>query len=48
MTTPSSSTIPIENMEKYQEILARMKLERDTWEEKYHISEYEKRDLNNI
>ncbi|XP_050895220.1 uncharacterized protein LOC127101822 [Lathyrus oleraceus] len=28
----SSSTIPIENREEFQEILARLKLERDTWE----------------
>jgi hypothetical protein len=33
----SSSTIPIENREEFQEILARLKLERDTWEGKYHV-----------
>ncbi|XP_050876220.1 uncharacterized protein LOC127079912 [Lathyrus oleraceus] len=33
----SSSTIPIENREEFQEILARLKLERDTWECKYHV-----------
>ncbi|XP_050918661.1 uncharacterized protein LOC127136109 [Lathyrus oleraceus] len=31
-----SSTIPIENREEFQEILDRLKLERDTWEGKYH------------
>ncbi|XP_050908368.1 uncharacterized protein LOC127121991 [Lathyrus oleraceus] len=33
----SSSTIPIENTEKFQEILARLKFEIDTWEGKYHV-----------
>ncbi|XP_050889211.1 uncharacterized protein LOC127094415 [Lathyrus oleraceus] len=33
----SSSTIPIENREEFQEILARLKLEKDTWEGKYHV-----------
>ncbi|XP_050909338.1 uncharacterized protein LOC127123126 [Lathyrus oleraceus] len=33
----SSSTIPIENREEFQEILDRLKLERDTWEGKYHV-----------
>ncbi|XP_050897034.1 uncharacterized protein LOC127103836 [Lathyrus oleraceus] len=33
----SSSTIPIENREEFQEILARLELERDTWEGKYHV-----------
>ncbi|XP_050895746.1 uncharacterized protein LOC127102417 [Lathyrus oleraceus] len=33
----SSYTIPIENMEEFEEILDRLKLERDTWEGKYHV-----------
>ncbi|XP_050875917.1 uncharacterized protein LOC127079576 [Lathyrus oleraceus] len=33
----SSSTIPIENREEFQEVLDRLKLERDTWEGKYHV-----------
>ncbi|XP_050908683.1 uncharacterized protein LOC127122385 [Lathyrus oleraceus] len=33
----SSSTIPIENKEEFQEVLDRLKLERDTWEGKYHV-----------
>ncbi|XP_050898392.1 uncharacterized protein LOC127105264 [Lathyrus oleraceus] len=33
----SSSTITIENREEFQEILDRLKLERDTWEGKYHV-----------
>ncbi|XP_050889168.1 uncharacterized protein LOC127094371 [Lathyrus oleraceus] len=32
----SSSTIPIENREEFQEVLDRLKLERDTWKGKYH------------
>ncbi|XP_050902226.1 uncharacterized protein LOC127112144 [Lathyrus oleraceus] len=33
----SPSTIPIEYMEEIQEVLDRLKLERGTWEGKYHI-----------
>ncbi|XP_050878241.1 uncharacterized protein LOC127082062 [Lathyrus oleraceus] len=33
----SSYTIPIDNMKEFQEILAKLKLERDTWEGKYHV-----------
>ena len=33
----SSSIIPIEKREKFQEVLAGLKLERDTWEGKYHV-----------
>ncbi|XP_050884504.1 uncharacterized protein LOC127087622 [Lathyrus oleraceus] len=33
----SSSTIPIENREEFQEDLDRLKLEIDTWEDKYHV-----------
>lgn len=33
----SSSTIPIENREDFQEVLDRFKLERDNWEGKYHV-----------
>lgn len=38
----SSSIISIENSEEYQGLLDRIKLERDTWEKKFHVSEIEK------
>ncbi|XP_050878332.1 uncharacterized protein LOC127082152 [Lathyrus oleraceus] len=37
-----SSTIPIKNREEFQEILDRLKLERDTWEGKYHVLKHKK------
>jgi hypothetical protein len=46
---PSASTspsiIPFENKEELQELLARMKLERDTWKRKFHTSELENEEL---
>ncbi|PNX96032.1 hypothetical protein L195_g019233 [Trifolium pratense] len=34
-------TIPIENIEENQEALAKMKVERDTWENKYNVANAE-------
>jgi hypothetical protein len=45
-STPSSTpSIPFENKEEFHELLARMKLERDTWERKFHTSELENEEL---
>jgi hypothetical protein len=43
--TSSSPSMPFENKEEFQELLARMKLERDTWERKFHTSELENKEL---
>jgi hypothetical protein len=43
--TSSSPSIPVENKEEFQELLARMKLERDTRERKFHTSELENKEL---
>ena len=42
---PQPTTIPIEDMSEYQEVLARTKLERDTWESKFHALQDEKMEL---
>ncbi|MCI58745.1 hypothetical protein A2U01_0080000, partial [Trifolium medium] len=42
VATPPS---PIKKKKEFQEVLARMKLERDTWEKKFHASELEKKEL---
>jgi hypothetical protein len=44
-TTTPSSVIPFETVEEFQELLARMKIERDTWERKFHMSELENKKL---
>ena len=38
-------TIPIETMGKYQETLARMRLEKDAWEDKFRKTDVENRKL---
>jgi hypothetical protein len=43
--TSSPPSIPFENKEEFQELLARMKLERDTWKRKFHTSELENEEL---
>jgi hypothetical protein len=43
--TSSSPSIPFENKEEFQELLARLELERDTWKRKFHTSELENEEL---
>jgi hypothetical protein len=37
--------MPFVTVEEFQELLARMKIERDTWERKFHMSELENKKL---
>lgn len=45
VSTPLSSTIPVDNREEYRAVLTRMKLERDTWDRKFHALDIEKEEL---
>ncbi|MCI57957.1 hypothetical protein A2U01_0079210, partial [Trifolium medium] len=45
LPTAPPSVIPFETVEDFQELLARIRFERDAWEKKFHEVELENKEL---